>query len=159
MLWPLDEVGQLNADLVDQQAGPVCPTATRLSGLRTTGVFCYYTFLFFPSAAWAYTAVMQPLLSFTSFYEVSSDSMLVNILLLRGSVCVSCSCSWLCQPIPFLLPALLFVGSVCDLIQFTNIGENYQWRGSARPFHSFSNNEPRDQFSLLRELQPEPSGT
>ena len=63
------------------------------------------------------------------------------------------------HPIPFLLPSLLFVGSICDLIQFTNVGENCQWRGSARPFHSFNNSEPGDQFSLLRELQTEPSGT
>lgn len=102
---------------------------------------------------------MQLLLSFTSFYEVFSDSILVNTLLLIGSVSASCSCSWLCHPIPFLLPTLLFVGSLCDLIQFINVGENCQWRGSGRPFHTFSNSEPEDQFSLLRQLQPEPSGT
>lgn len=61
----LDEVGQLNTDLVDQQPGPFCPAPTQLSGLRNTGVFCYCTFLFIPSAAWAYTAVMQLLLSLT----------------------------------------------------------------------------------------------
>lgn len=65
---------------------------------------------------------------------------------------VSCSWSWLCHPISVLLPTLLFVGSICDLIQFTNVGENDQWRVSAGPFHSFSDNEPRNQFSLLREL-------
>lgn len=102
---------------------------------------------------------MQLLLSFTSFYEVFSDSVFVNMLLLRDNVCISCSCAWLCHPTPFLLPALLLVVPVCDLIQFTNVGENYQWRGSARPFHSFSNSETRDQFSLLRELQMEPLGT
>lgn len=64
----------------------------------------------------------------------------------------SCSWSWLCHPISVLLPTLLFVGSICDLIQFTNVGENDQWRVSSGPFHSFSDNEPRNQFSLLREL-------
>lgn len=82
-MWPLDEVGQLNANLVNQQAGPVCPTAAQLSGLTNTGVCCYCTFLFFPSAAWAYTAVTQLLLTFTSFYEVFSDSIFVNTLVER----------------------------------------------------------------------------
>lgn len=49
--------------------------------------------------------------------------------------------------------------SICHLIQLTNVGENYQWGGSARPFHPFSSSEPGDQFSMLRELQLEPSGT
>lgn len=74
-------------------------------------------------------------------------------------LCVSCSWSWLCHPICFLLPNLLFVGSICDVIQFTAVGENYQWRVSARPFPSFNNNERRNQFRLLRELQSETSET
>lgn len=122
-------------------------------------ILLLYFFCFFSSGAWSYTAIVQLLLSFTSFYEVFSDSVLVNMLLLRENVCISWSSTWLCYPTPFLLPTLLLVVSVCDLIQFTNIGENYQWRGSTRPFHSFSNSETRDQFSFLRELQMEPLGT
>lgn len=67
----------------------------------------------------------------------------------RWDLCVSCSWSWLCHSISLLLPTLLLVGSICDLTQFTKVGENYPWRVSARPFHSFSNNEPRNHFSLL----------
>ena len=63
----------------------------------------------------------QLLLSFTSSYEVFFDSILVNTLLLVGSVGVSYSYSWLCHPIPFLLPTQLFAESVHDLIQFTNV--------------------------------------
>lgn len=159
VLWPLDEVDQLNEDLVDEQAGPVCSTATQLSGLRNTRLFCYCTFFFFSSGAWSYTAIVWLLLSFTSFYEVFSDSVLVNMLLLRDNVCISWSSTWLCYPTLFPLPTLLLLVSICDLIQFTNIGENYQWRGSTRPVHSFSNSKTRDQFSLLRELQMEPLGT
>lgn len=88
------------------------------------------------------------LLSFTLFFKVFFDCILFNTILVR-IVCLLL--------LILIVPTLLFVWSIHDLIQFTNVGENYQWRVS-RILSLFQQQWARNQFSLLRELLSEPSG-
>lgn len=96
MLWPVLGVGQLDADLLDQEAGPVCPTATQVSGLaEENGILLLYwpalllfVCFFFPFLQHPRLrlAAMQLLPSFTKFHEVLSEGISVNTLLLGGIV-------------------------------------------------------------------------
>lgn len=131
MLWPVLGVGQLDADLLDQEAGPVCPTATQVSGLaEENGILLLY-----------WPALLLFVCFFFLFFSIlglgwllcSCSPVLPNFMKSSLKVFQLTHFCWevLCpavSSIHFLLPILLFHGSIHDPIHITNLGENDLWR-------------------------------